>query len=367
MGKHEREEVYCRGVRIITLNVNGVRSAASKGLFDWLKRQRADVVCLQETKVQEPQLAAAHFRPRGYHCFYYDAERKGYSGTALFARREPDAVVKGFGTPEFDREGRYLEARFGKLSVVSVYPPSGSAGPERQASKFRFLDCFQPHLQTLRRSRRQYVLCGDWNIAHKEIDLKNWRSNRKNSGFLPEERAWLDELFGPMRYVDAFRQVNDKPHQYTWWSNRGRAWEKNVGWRIDYQVVKRNTLRDAPQRASIFKAHRFSDHAPLIMDYDLDRGREPIGHARLAGRIAGLPPAARRRDAVPGLLCRAPVHARVPDAVCLVETGWYRARRPSGCWLGWILYSIKVLWAPIVDRVPIPVLNRVLAGDAAGC
>jgi exodeoxyribonuclease-3 len=268
VGKHEREEVYCRGVRIITLNVNGVRSAASKGLFDWLKRQRADVVCLQETKVQEPQLTAAHFRPRGYHCFYYDAERKGYSGTALFARREPDAVVKGFGTPEFDREGRYLEARFGKLSVVSVYLPSGSAGPERQASKFRFLDCFQPHLETLRRSRRQYVLCGDWNIAHKEIDLKNWRSNRKNSGFLPEERAWLDELFGPMRYVDAFRQVNDKPNQYTWWSNRGRAWEKNVGWRIDYQVVS-NTLRDAPQRASIFKAHRFSDHAPLIMDYDL--------------------------------------------------------------------------------------------------
>ena len=268
VGKHEREEVYCRGVRIITLNVNGVRSAASKGLFDWLKRQRADVVCLQETKAQESQLAATHFRPRGYHCFYYDAERKGYSGTAVFARREPDDLVRGFGIPEFDAEGRYLEARFGKLSVVSIYLPSGSAGPDRQASKFRFLDCFRPHLETLGRSRRQYVLCGDWNIAHKEIDLKNWRSNRKNSGFLPEERAWLDQLFGPMRYVDAFRQVNEKPDQYTWWSNRGRAWEKNVGWRIDYQVVS-NTLREAPQRASIFKTHRFSDHAPLIMDYDL--------------------------------------------------------------------------------------------------
>ncbi|HZF24857.1 MAG TPA: exodeoxyribonuclease III [Steroidobacteraceae bacterium] len=255
-------------MRIITLNVNGVRSAASKGLFDWLKRQRADVVCLQETKAQEAQLNTKEFRPQGYHSFYFDAERKGYSGTALFTRREPDALVRGFGIDEFDREGRYLEARFGKLSVVSLYLPSGSAGPERQASKFRFLECFQPHLEKLGSGRRQHVLCGDWNIAHKEIDLKNWRSNRKNSGFLPEERAWLDHLFGAMRYVDAFRQVNDKPDQYTWWSNRGRAWEKNVGWRIDYQVVS-SLLREAPQRASIFKRHRFSDHAPLIMDYDL--------------------------------------------------------------------------------------------------
>jgi exodeoxyribonuclease-3 len=254
-------------LRIITLNVNGVRSAASKGLFDWLKRQRPDVVCLQETKAQEDQLTK-EFRPRGYHCFYFDAERKGYSGTALYTRHEPDALLRGFGIDEFDREGRYLEARFGKLSVVSLYLPSGSAGPERQASKNRFLECFQPHLEKLGRGRRQYVLCGDWNIAHKEIDLRNWRSNRKNSGFLPEERAWLDRLFGPMRYVDAFRCVNAKPDQYTWWSNRGRAWEKNVGWRIDYQVVS-GTLREAPQRASIYKAHRFSDHAPLIMDYDL--------------------------------------------------------------------------------------------------
>jgi exodeoxyribonuclease III len=268
VGEHWRDEVYCRGVRIITLNVNGIRSAASKGLFDWLKRQRADVVCLQETKAQERQLGAAQFRPHGYHCFYFDSERKGYSGTAIFSRREPDDLKRGFGIPEFDREGRYLEARFGKLSVVSVYLPSGSAGPERLASKFRFLDCFQPHLQQLGRGRRQYVLCGDWNIAHKEIDLRNWRSNQKNSGFLPEERAWLDHLFGPMRYVDAFRQINNKPNQYTWWSNRGRAWEKNVGWRIDYQVLSR-TLLEAPARASIYKTHRFSDHAPLIMDYDI--------------------------------------------------------------------------------------------------
>jgi exodeoxyribonuclease-3 len=260
--------LYTFAVRIITLNVNGIRSAASKGFFDWLKRQRADVVCVQETKAQEPQLVGEHFRPKGYHSFYFDAERKGYSGTAIYSKREPDDVLRGFGVDEFDREGRYLEACFGRLSVVSVYLPSGSAGPERQASKFRCLDCFMPHLRKLARSRRDYVLCGDWNIAHKEIDLRNWRANRKNSGFLPEERAWLDEVFGPARFVDAFRTVDSRPEQYTWWSNRGQAWAKNVGWRIDYQVVS-SGLAKAARRVSIYKARRFSDHAPLTVDYDL--------------------------------------------------------------------------------------------------
>src|SRR5688572_11720097 len=167
-------------MRVITLNVNGVRSAATKGLFHWLERQKADVVCLQETKAQEHQLSDACFRPMG-HCFYFDAKRPGYAGTALYAKRKPDEVIRGFGVDEFDNEGRYLEARFGSLSVVSLYLPSGSAGPERQASKFRFLEAFLPHLKSLRRKRRQYILCGDWNIAHKEIDLRNWRSNQKNS------------------------------------------------------------------------------------------------------------------------------------------------------------------------------------------
>ena len=255
-------------MRIITLNVNGIRSAASKGFFDWARRQRADVICVQETKCQETQLTAAHFRPSGYHSFYFDAERKGYAGTALYSRREPDDVIRGFGVAEFDREGRYLEARFGRLSVVSLYLPSGSAGPERQASKFRCLDCFMPHLRKLGRSRRDYVLCGDWNIAHKQIDLKNWRSNQKNSGFLPEERAWMDRLFGEARFIDAFRTVDMRPDQYTWWSNRGQAWAKNVGWRIDYQVVSAG-LADAARRVSIYKKRRFSDHAPLTVDYDL--------------------------------------------------------------------------------------------------
>jgi exodeoxyribonuclease-3 len=255
-------------MRVITLNVNGIRSAQRKGVFEWLKRQRADVVCLQETKAQEDQLTDPAFRPDGHHSFYFDAKKKGYAGTALFARSEPEEVVRGFGVKEFDDEGRYLEAKFKKLSVISLYLPSGSAGPERQASKDRFLKTFMPYLKSLRRKKREYIICGDWNIAHKEVDLKNWRGNRKNSGFLPHERAWLDELFGPAGFVDAFRVVDSRAEQYTWWSNRGQAWAKNVGWRIDYQIVTPG-LHDAVKKVAIYKDQRFSDHAPLIMDYDL--------------------------------------------------------------------------------------------------
>ncbi|MGB9429550.1 MAG: exodeoxyribonuclease III [Gammaproteobacteria bacterium] len=254
-------------MRIITLNVNGIRSAARKGLFEWLPKQRAEVVCVQETKAQIDQLTDAAFRPDQHHCFYFDAHKKGYAGTALYTRTEPDDVITGFGEKEFDNEGRYLEARFRNLSVVSLYLPSGSAGPERQASKDRFLKVFMPYLKSLRRKKREYILCGDWNIAHKEIDLKNWKGNQKNSGFLPHERAWLDELFGPAGFVDAFRCVDPRPEQYTWWSNRGHAWAKNVGWRIDYQIVTPG-LKHAVKKVSIYKEQRFSDHAPLIMDYD---------------------------------------------------------------------------------------------------
>ena len=253
-------------MRVITLNVNGIRSAARKGLFDWLPRQRAEVVCLQETKAQEHQLVDSAFRPDRYHCFYFDARKKGYAGTALFTRVEPEEVIMGFGEREFDAEGRYLEARFGNLSVVSLYLPSGSAGPERQASKERFLKAFMPYLQSLRRKKRAYILCGDWNVAHREIDLRNWKGNQKNSGFLPHERAWMDKLFGVAGFVDAFRVVEPRPEQYTWWSNRGRAWARNVGWRIDYQVITPD-LRSAVKKASIYKEQRFSDHAPLVMDY----------------------------------------------------------------------------------------------------
>jgi exodeoxyribonuclease-3 len=255
-------------MRIITLNVNGIRSAGKRGLFAWLAKQQADVVCLQETRAHEHQWEDTQICLPGYLKHLYAAERPGYSGVAVLSRHAPDRVLKGLKIDEFDREGRYLELQFDKLSVVSLYLPSGSAGPERQASKFRFLKAFMPHLRKLRRSRREYVLCGDWNIAHKQIDLRNWRSNQKNSGFLPEERAWMDQLLGPERYIDAFRSLVPDPDHYTWWSNRGAAWAKNVGWRIDYQILSPG-LAGTPQRAHIHKEPRFSDHAPLIMDYRL--------------------------------------------------------------------------------------------------
>jgi exodeoxyribonuclease-3 len=257
-------------MRIITLNANGIRAAARKGFFRWLSRQSADVVCLQETKAQIHQLDDAIFHPKKFHCFYEDAEKKGYSGVALYSRREPDRVIRGYGSEEFDSEGRYIEAWFGNLSVVSLYAPSGSSSDERQQAKFRFMDEFDEHLQQLSRSGRDVVIGGDWNIAHQQIDIKNWRPNQKHSGFLPEERAWMDQLFDERGYVDAFREVNQKPDQYTWWSNRGQARANNVGWRIDYQVVSQS-LKGTARRARVYKDNWFSDHAPLIMDYEFEQ------------------------------------------------------------------------------------------------
>jgi len=258
---------HCR-MRIITLNVNGIRSAARRGLFPFLAKQNADVICLQETRALEHQLEGHECSLPGYLNHFYAAERLGYAGVAVLSRREPKRVLRGFKADEFDREGRYLELQFDNLSVISLYLPSGSAGPERQASKFRFLEAFMPHLRRLRRARREYIICGDWNIAHKPIDLRNWKSNQKNSGFLPEERAWMDQLLGPEKYIDAFRSLVPEPDHYTWWSNRGQAWAKNVGWRIDYQILSPG-LAGTPQRAHIHKEPRFSYHAPLIMDYRL--------------------------------------------------------------------------------------------------
>ena len=254
-------------MRVITINVNGIRSAIKKGLFDWLAHQDADVVCLQEVKAQEADLTDLTRAPTGFHNFFSCAEKKGYAGVALYCRREPDNVQAGFGSKEHDDEGRYLRADFGKLSIVSLYLPSGSAGPHRQESKYRFMEHFFPVLKKLRDDGREYILCGDWNIAHKEIDLKNWKSNQKNSGFLPEERAWLTRVFDELGWVDVFRTLNDKPDQYTWWSNRGRAYEKNVGWRIDYQIATPGIAKKAGKER-IYKDKRFSDHAPLIIDYD---------------------------------------------------------------------------------------------------
>jgi exodeoxyribonuclease III len=255
-------------MRVITLNVNGIRSAAAKGLFPWLASQKADVICLQEVRATEAQLVGHDVALPGYHAAYYSALRPGYAGVALFSREVPLRVVRGIGIDEFDQEGRYLEAQFPHVAIVSVYLPSGSSGPQRQASKERFLKAFLPHLRALKRRRRPYILCGDWNIAHRPIDLKNWRANQRNSGFLPHERAWLDELFDDLGYHDSFRHVDPAPDRYTWWSNRGQAWAKNVGWRIDYQIASPR-LAGKARAAEIYKATRFSDHAPLIMDYDL--------------------------------------------------------------------------------------------------
>jgi exodeoxyribonuclease III len=254
-------------VRILTLNLNGIRSAVNKGFLDWLPHQRADVVCVQEVKAQAANLTPAIREADGYHGYFHFAQRPGYSGVGIYCRQRPDAVVEGLGIPDIDAEGRYLEVRFGNLSVVSFYVPSGSSSAERLAIKFGFLERVIEPLHKLAQSGREIVICGDWNIAHQQIDLKNWRSNQKNPGFLPEERAWLSGVFEHLRYVDVFRRLDARPDQYTWWSNRGQAWAKNVGWRLDYQIATAGMAATA-RSASIYKARRFSDHAPLTIDYD---------------------------------------------------------------------------------------------------
>jgi exodeoxyribonuclease-3 len=260
-------------LRILSLNLNGIRSAANKGLFDWLATQQADIVCVQELKAQLADLTPALRSPAGFSGCFHAAEKKGYSGVGIYSRRAPDRIVEGFGNPEFDAEGRYLQADFGKLSVVSLYLPSGSSSDERQQAKFRFLNQFRPHLERLasgaRRDGREILLCGDWNIAHQPIDLKNWKSNQKNSGFLPEERAWLSAVFDELGWVDVHRRLLPEAtgEAYTWWSNRGQAWAKNVGWRIDYQIATPG-LAAAARHVSVYKEQRFSDHAPLTIDYE---------------------------------------------------------------------------------------------------
>jgi exodeoxyribonuclease III len=253
-------------MRIITANLNGIRSAGKKGFFEWLGQQQADCVCVQEIKVSADDMPGEFVAPDGLQGYFHHAEKKGYSGTGLYTRREPDDVIIGFGNAEFDAEGRYVEARYGRLSVISVYVPSGSSGDERQQAKYRFMDAFMPHLVELA-ATREVVMCGDVNIVHKEIDIKNWKSNQKNSGCLPEERAWLTRLFDEHAYVDVFRTLDTRPEQYTWWSNRGQAYAKNVGWRIDYQIATPGIAASA-QTTSVFKDIKFSDHAPLTVDYD---------------------------------------------------------------------------------------------------
>lgn len=254
--------------KIISANLNGIRSATTKGFLNWLPSQDADFICMQEIKAQAADMSAEMHNPAGYHGYFHYAEKKGYSGVGIYAKDKPDEVIIGLGIDDIDSEGRYIELVYKNLSIVSVYLPSGSSGDIRQEAKFSFMKHFYKHLADLTTRGREVVICGDWNIAHKEIDLKNWKGNLKNSGFLPEERAWLTDVLDTLNWVDVYRQLHPDTtgEAYTWWSNRGQAWAKNVGWRIDYQITTPEFAKRA-RTASVYKDERFSDHAPLIIDY----------------------------------------------------------------------------------------------------
>jgi exodeoxyribonuclease III len=254
-------------MRIITLNVNGIRSAARLGFFEWAGKQNADVICLQETRAQEHKLAPGAIDLPGFTRYFVDAVRPGYSGVALYAKAQPRSVRRDLGWPEMDREGRYVEADFGSVTVASLYVPSGTSGPARQAVKMQFLERFLAVLAQLRRSGREHIICGDYNIAHKEIDTFDPVRNSRVTGFFPEERAWLDAAIEQVGWVDAFRVVNKHPKQYTWWANWPLAFPRNLGWRLDYQLITPG-LVPRVRAGSIYKEQRFSDHAPVTIDYD---------------------------------------------------------------------------------------------------
>lgn len=255
-------------LKIISLNLNGIRSASNKGMQEWLQKEQADVICLQELKAQADKMTEEMHNPKGYTGYFHYAEKKGYSGVGIYAKKPADKVVPGLGEADIDSEGRYIEVQWGNLSVVSLYLPSGSSGEERQNFKYSVLNRFLQHLQSLLDSGRDVVVCGDWNIAHKEQDLKNFKGNRKNSGFLPEEREWMTKVFDDLGFVDVYRRLYPDTTDacYTWWSNRGQAYAKNVGWRIDYQVATPDFAAKAIE-STIYKDEKFSDHAPLIMTY----------------------------------------------------------------------------------------------------
>jgi len=259
--------------KLSSLNLNGIRSATSKGLEAWLETTRPDCICVQEVKAQAADVAGRFESLAGLRGHFHFAEKKGYSGVGIYSRHEPSEVRIGYGSPEFDAEGRYVELRFDtpqrKLSFISCYFPSGSSGEERQQAKFRFLAEIYPHLRQLKQER-DFILCGDVNIAHQEIDLKNWKGNLKNSGFLPEKRAWMTRLLDEAGMVDVHRTLQPEAggEAYTWWSNRGQAYAKNVGWRIDYHLAS-PALAETARTVSVYKEQKFSDHAPLTVEYDI--------------------------------------------------------------------------------------------------
>lgn len=255
-------------VRIITFNANGIRSAQKKGFFNWLAAQNADVLCVQELKAQEVDLAEDLKALPGYEARFLCAQKRGYSGCALYSRLPVKSWTLGMGVPEFDAEGRFVAADLGFATVISSYFPSGTSGDERQAAKYRFLDAVVPVVNGIRDAGHEVILCGDMNIAHKEIDLKNWKGNLDHSGFLPEERAWMTAMLDEHGWVDVFRKLDPSPDRYTWWSQRGRAREKNVGWRIDYELATPGIAAKAVN-TFIYPDEKFSDHAPLVIDYEV--------------------------------------------------------------------------------------------------
>lgn len=253
--------------KVISANINGIRSAEKKGFISWLEQEQANIVCLQEVRAHAEQLNSQHFLT-DYDCYLQSAQRKGYSGVAIYCKSTPQTVCYELKHQLADFEGRYIHVEYDDLIIASIYILSGTSGDERQHIKYEFMDFFYNTLNSYLRSGKKYILCGDWNIAHKKIDIKNWQANQKNSGFLPKERAWLDNIIA-LGYVDAFRHINKQEHEYSWWSNRGRARQNNVGWRIDYQFVTPNLVNNI-QHAYIYREQNFSDHAPVIVEYDIN-------------------------------------------------------------------------------------------------
>ncbi len=252
---------------ITTLNCNGLRSAARKGLWRWVKEQSPDVLCLQEIRIQHHQLHEAEGFPKGYFAYYNPAERPGYAGTAILSKQKPEQVMFGGGWPRADSEGRWTEAHFASTVVVSLYVPSGSGLGAKQIAKEDFMEALQVRMKSLKTIGKRIIICADWNTCHQNADIKNWKSNQKNSGFLPNERAWLDNLITVEGWRDCFRDIAQEPDTYSWWSNRGRAYENNVGWRLDYQLVS-STEDSGLAKTYIDRAAQLSDHAPVTHWYE---------------------------------------------------------------------------------------------------
>lgn len=255
-------------MKIITLNLNGIRAASRKGFFEWLQKEQPDYICLQELKAHEIDLTSEMMNPKGYFGYFSFAQKKGYSGVGIYSKTKPEKVISASGIKLLDEEGRFIQVSTKTLDLISLYLPSGSSGDERQQYKFKVMEHFYKFLSAKIKTEKAVLICGDFNIAHHEIDLKNYKGNRKNSGFLPEEREWMTNILSKLGWVDVYRSLYPEKGDegYTWWSNRGQAWAKNVGWRIDYHLANLKFYEKAT-RGNVFKAERFSDHAPLIIDY----------------------------------------------------------------------------------------------------